>query len=291
MIEVNHVNYFSGYQRNGTDQDATDVIMSKLNQTASKLELYYQLARVAPSSSANADLLQVMEEKNASLIRWCQMYRSLTGNEPTYYVQEIPFQGYVEGLQKAYQFEIDAIQEYRYSSDSLNQPMLQAQLLAERASEEQIATQLHKLIENRANKKDYGSNPYVVDINKATKENDSFRTAIWTGNNLQVTLMSIKPGDDIGLEIHPTIDQFIRLEQGQGLVEMGKRKNQLTYKKKVKDDYAIMVPAGTWHNVTNTGKVPMKLYAIYAPPEHPFGTVHMTKADAMAAERYLSHRK
>lgn len=130
--------------------------------------------------------------------------------------------------------------------------------------------------------KDYGPNPYSVNINEATKQNNTYRTALWTGNHLQVTLMSINVGDDIGLEIHPAVDQFLRIEQGQGIVQMGKSKDNLTYEKNVADDFAIMIPAGTWHNVKNTGNIPLKLYSIYAPPNHPFGTVHVTKADAEA---------
>jgi mannose-6-phosphate isomerase-like protein (cupin superfamily) len=131
---------------------------------------------------------------------------------------------------------------------------------------------------------DYGTKPFVLNIEEATKRNKTFRTALWTGNNLQVSLMSIPVGEDIGLEIHPTVDQFLRIEEGQGVVQMGDTKDHLDYEARVYDDYAIMVPAGKWHNLTNTGNQPLKLYTIYAPPEHPFGTVHRTKAEAMAAE-------
>ena len=131
---------------------------------------------------------------------------------------------------------------------------------------------------------DYGPEPFVINIEEATKQNNNFRTAIWTGNHLQVTLMSIKVGEDIGLEIHPNVDQFLRVEQGQGLVRMGRRKDMLDFQAYVRDGFAIMVPAGTWHNVINTGNIPLKLYSIYAPPQHPHGTVHVTKADAQAAE-------
>lgn len=132
--------------------------------------------------------------------------------------------------------------------------------------------------------RDHGREPYVVNIENASKQNNTFRTAIWTGKHLQVTLMSINVGDDIGLEIHPDVDQFLRIEDGRGLVQMGRRRDQLNFQREVSDDDAIMVPAGTWHNLTNTGNKPLKLYTIYAPPEHPFGTVHRTKAEAMAAE-------
>ncbi|WP_424141330.1 cupin domain-containing protein [Sporosalibacterium faouarense] len=132
--------------------------------------------------------------------------------------------------------------------------------------------------------KDYGPNPFVINIDKATKENINFRTALWTGEHLQVTLMSLNVGEDIGLEVHPTVDQFIRIEEGQGLVKMGEDKTRLDFQAQVYDDYAIMVPAGTWHNIINTGYKPLKLYTIYAPPEHPHGTIHQTKADAEAEE-------
>ncbi|MBY7137089.1 cupin domain-containing protein [Bacillus sp. 12RED03] len=137
--------------------------------------------------------------------------------------------------------------------------------------------------------KDYGSEPFVVNINEATKQNNTYRTALWTGKHLQVTLMSINVGEDIGLEIHPNVDQFLRIEQGQGIVQMGKSKDNLNFKRNAYDDFAIMIPAGTWHNVINTGNIPLKLYSIYAPPNHPFGTVHVTKADALAVEEDYSH--
>lgn len=132
--------------------------------------------------------------------------------------------------------------------------------------------------------KDYGGKPFVINIEKASKLNNNYRTALWTGNHLQVTLMSIDVGGDIGLEVHPKVDQFIRIEQGQGLVQMGNSKNHLDFEKVIFKDDAIMIPAGTWHNLTNMGNIPIKLYTIYAPPQHPFGTVHKTKKIAMEAE-------
>lgn len=133
--------------------------------------------------------------------------------------------------------------------------------------------------------KDYGPYPFVVNINEATMQNNCFRTALWTGTYLQVTLMCIPVGGEIGLEIHPDTDQFLRIEAGHGLVKMGDRKDCLYFQEKVCDDYAIMIPAGKWHNLINTGDIPIKLYSIYAPPHHPHGTVHATKEDAEAAER------
>lgn len=133
--------------------------------------------------------------------------------------------------------------------------------------------------------KDYGKEPFVVNIEQVTKHNNTYRTAIWTGEHFQVTVMSIPVGSDIGLEVHPNTDQFIRIEEGQGLVQMGDSRDKLNFEAAAYDDYAIMIPAGKWHNLTNTGIIPLKVNVIYAPPEHPFGTVHATKADAMASHK------
>lgn len=131
---------------------------------------------------------------------------------------------------------------------------------------------------------DYGPKPLVVDIDKFAKLNPNYRTALWTGRHLQLTLMSIRVGGDIGLEMHSTLDQFIRVESGCGLVKMGNARDNLTIEKKVDCNYAIVIPAGTWHNLINIGYRPLKLYSIYAPPQHPFGTVHRTKEIAEEAE-------
>jgi|SRR5690554_1510395 len=128
--------------------------------------------------------------------------------------------------------------------------------------------------------RDYGPNPFVINIERATLRNNTYRTALWTGTYLQLTLMSINVKDDIGLEMHPDVDQFIRLEQGQGFVVMGDSRNDLDFRRTVSEDDVILIPAGKWHNLINIGRVPIKLYSIYAPPEHPHGTVHKTKEDA-----------
>ncbi len=128
--------------------------------------------------------------------------------------------------------------------------------------------------------KDYGPEPFVVDIEEATIQNNNFRTALWTGKHLQLTLMSINVGEDIGLEVHHDLDQFIRIERGQGLVMMGDSRDNLDFRQRVEDDDVIFIPAGKWHNIINTGRTPLKLYSIYAPPAHPHGTVHKTKKDA-----------
>lgn len=132
---------------------------------------------------------------------------------------------------------------------------------------------------------DYGSTPFVVNIDQATKQNNNYRTALWTGKHLQLTLMSIPVGGDVGLEVHPATDQFFRVVEGQGLVQMGDSQNNLDFQQMAYEDYIVMVPAGKWHNVTNTGNQPLKVYVMYGPPQHPFGTVHQTKEMAQAAER------
>lgn len=127
---------------------------------------------------------------------------------------------------------------------------------------------------------DHGPHPYVVDIEKATLANENFRTTLWTGEQMQLTLMTIPVGGDIGLEQHTQEDQFLRLEQGRGRVQMGPEKDQLTFDEEVSGDWAVFVPKGMWHNITNIGDEPMKVYSIYAPAHHPAGTVHATQADA-----------
>jgi mannose-6-phosphate isomerase-like protein (cupin superfamily) len=125
---------------------------------------------------------------------------------------------------------------------------------------------------------------WVRDIEQTTLANDTFRTVLFTGEHLQVTVMSIPQGGEIGLEVHPDNDQFIRLEQGDARVELGRSKGSVDESHDVKADWAFVVPAGVWHNVVNTGWDEVKLYSLYAPPHHPDGTVHQTKADADAAD-------
>lgn len=133
---------------------------------------------------------------------------------------------------------------------------------------------------------DEGPQPYVVNIEKATLANDTFRTALWTGSNLQMTVMSIPVGGEIGLEVHEDRDQFLRVEAGRARVQMGPAEDDLPFDREIEDDWVTIVPAGSWHNITNVGDEPLKLYSLYAPPEHPHGTVHRTKAEADAAEEH-----
>lgn len=121
-------------------------------------------------------------------------------------------------------------------------------------------------------------------IERATVDNDTFRTVLQTGQSLQLTVMSLEPGEEIGVEVHPDLDQFIRVEQGEAEVHIGQARDDLSECHRLSDDWAVIIPGGTWHNVVNSGKSTLKLYSIYAPPEHPDGAVHRTKADAEAAE-------
>ena len=117
---------------------------------------------------------------------------------------------------------------------------------------------------------------YCDDIEKRTIENEDFRRVLYTGHNLQLVLMTLPAGCDIGEEVHPDRDQFFRFEQGRGVVKIDGVEN------KVEDDFAVIVPAGARHNVINTGSGPLRLYTIYAPPEHKDGIVQTTKEDAEA---------
>lgn len=134
--------------------------------------------------------------------------------------------------------------------------------------------------------KDYGPEPTVLDIESYTKGNDDFRNTLWTGKNLQVTLMTIPVNGDVGLEQHTNIDQFLRIEEGKARIMMGDTEDNLNFIKEAEADYAVFVPAGKWHNLVNIGDKPLKLYSIYAPAEHPHGTIHKTQAESMEAEHH-----
>lgn len=118
---------------------------------------------------------------------------------------------------------------------------------------------------------------YITNIEEATKENHNFRKVLYTGKNSQLVVMSINPGEEIGEEVH-SLDQFIRVEEGQGTAVIDGVEHEL------KDDFAVVIPAGANHNVINNGDSVMKLYTIYSPPEHKDGVVHETKQDAMDDE-------
>lgn len=123
---------------------------------------------------------------------------------------------------------------------------------------------------------------FIADIEERTEGNRDFRRVIYTGPNLQLVLMSLRPGDEIGEEVHVGTDQFFRVEEGRGEVVMDGRVSP------IESDTAIVIPAGMLHNIRNTGDEDLKLYTLYAPPQHAPGTVHATRADAEETER-LEH--
>lgn len=127
---------------------------------------------------------------------------------------------------------------------------------------------------------DHGPKPYAANIMHTARQNHNFRTAFWSGCHLQMTLMCIPVCGDIGVEMHSDTDQFIRVEEGQAIVRMGTCKDKLDFHYRLGVGDAVFVPSGTSHNVSNTGNCPLKLSSLYAPPKHPRGTIHHTKADA-----------
>jgi mannose-6-phosphate isomerase-like protein (cupin superfamily) len=121
---------------------------------------------------------------------------------------------------------------------------------------------------------------YCDNIEKATTGNDDFRRVLYTGKNLQLVLMTLQPGDEIGSEVHEDRDQFFRFEQGQGVVVIDGQENA------VGDGTGVIVPAGARHNVICRGAMPLKLYTLYGPPEHKDRVVQQTKADADARHEH-----
>ncbi len=115
---------------------------------------------------------------------------------------------------------------------------------------------------------------YVENIEEATLANTDFRRVLYTGKNIQLVLMTLQPGDEIGEEVHEDIDQFFRVEEGRGTIYIDGAGNPIA------DDFAAIVPAGARHNVVNSGDEPLRLYTLYGPPEHKDGTVHRDKAQA-----------
>jgi mannose-6-phosphate isomerase-like protein (cupin superfamily) len=122
---------------------------------------------------------------------------------------------------------------------------------------------------------------FVDDIEKLTNENSDFRRVLYTSKEMQLVLMSLKPGDEIGEEVHEDRTQFFRIEEGSGEIWIDGARHP------VSADMAVIVPAGARHNVVNTGKAPLQLYTLYSPPEHVDKTLHMTKADADSAHEHF----
>ncbi|MBU8906175.1 cupin domain-containing protein [Desertibacillus haloalkaliphilus] len=270
---------------NEQNQAELENVIEGIKRESTAVDLYQRLSSIAPDPQHKHDILHALEGKRNHLNEVTNLYFTLTGKQPVYQIDKVPFQSYREGLQKAYNLEVEGYEEDYRSCLMTQHPQLQPLFLSAIHCQQENASRLRSLNEDILNRvTDYGSEPFVVDIEEATKQNTTFRTALWTGTHLQVTLMSIGVGEDIGLEIHPHLDQFIRIEEGQGIVQMGDQQDRLDFQEEVFADYAIIIPAGKWHNLTNTGDQPIKLYSIYAPPQHPYGTVHETKAIAMAAE-------
>jgi mannose-6-phosphate isomerase-like protein (cupin superfamily) len=130
---------------------------------------------------------------------------------------------------------------------------------------------------------------WIGDIEQATLDNDTFRTVLFTGAHTQLTVMHLRQGEEIGWEAHHDLDQFIRIEHGSARLDLGRDGDSVDESHDLADDWAAIIPAGTWHNVVNAGDGSLKLYSLYSPPEHPDGTVHVTKADADAAEAEHGH--
>ena len=119
---------------------------------------------------------------------------------------------------------------------------------------------------------------FIDNIEEKTEQNSFFRQVLYTGKYTQLVVMSLLPGEEIGMEVHPQVDQFFRIEEGRAKVIIDGEEHE------VDEGFAIIVPAGSQHNVINTGNNPLKLYTLYSPPNHPDGTIHRTRAEAMAAE-------
>ncbi|WP_113927861.1 cupin domain-containing protein [Bacillus sp. P14.5] len=267
------------------EQEIVNELLTTITRNAEIINLYSNLANAAPNQEHQSVLLDAMRCKDTYSRPFIDLFIQTTGQQPACQVKQIAFTNYQDGLERVFQAEFDHSEEYRSNFFGTLNPIMQNAFLYAFAGQRDNALRLNYLRWDAARRlQDKGSTPFVVNIEEAAIENDTFRTALWTGDHLQVTLMSIDVGDDIGLEVHPTTDQFIRIEEGQGLVEMGDTQNNLSFRQNAYADYAVMIPAGMWHNITNTGDIPMKVYAIYTPPEHPFGTVHEMKADAIAAE-------
>ncbi|UTR12682.1 cupin domain-containing protein [Evansella sp. LMS18] len=272
-------------QSQDTYSQVAGAVLDGLKRESASADLYSRLAEAAPDEEQKNEMLQALNHKRANINEFTILYMNLTGQQPVYETHRIAFDSYRDGLQKAQEAGAENYENYRNNAFHTPHPMVQNIFWHASACEQENLARFETMDGNTGGQ-DYGSRPFVVNIETATKQNNTFRTALWTGEHLQVTLMSIDVGDDIGLEVHPHLDQFLRIEQGKGLVQMGDSRNNLNFRQEASQDFAIMVPAGKWHNLTNTGNVPLKLYSIYAPPQHPFGTVHKTKAEALAAEEH-----
>lgn len=125
--------------------------------------------------------------------------------------------------------------------------------------------------------RDTGKGPAVLDISRSAMENSAYRLSFWTGEHLQMTLMSLEPREEIGLEMHPDVDQYLRVEEGDAIVHLGKTQLAPDSSYRLTKDWAAFIPAGIWHNVINISSQPLKLSSVYAPPQHPFASIQQEK--------------
>ncbi len=293
--------YFNGSQNQYTpmynDDGLLQTLLNAMKGEAAGVDFYIRLAELAPNIEDQDHILKIAEDERTHLQNFVNLYYTLTNRHPQYEVERIAIASFEEGLKEAFDDELKDYETYRNQYLNSKNQVIRDIFLRAFSDEIKHATRLSAIRsaqeKNLTNTdipplkneiKDYGPEPFVVDINEITKRNDTFRTALWTGEHLQLTLMSIDVGGEIGVEMHPDTDQFLRVEEGEGIVRMGRNDKQFDFEEDVYDDYAILVPAGKWHNIINTGDKPLKIYSIYAPPHHPRGTVQRTKADAKAAE-------
>lgn len=260
-------------------------LLTAIKNEAKQIQFYRELSKIAPNQKHKHKLYNIIEDETKHLQQLISLYSSLTGAKPIYETNQIMINSYMQGIEEAIDDELRDYDLYRSLTFQTNHPVFQNVFLQAYMDEMKHAVLLTNLrnFESKMNQqnpvmlKDYGSEPFVININDTTLQNTNYRTSLWTGKHLQLTLMSIDVEGEIGLELHPTTDQFLRIEQGDGIVMMGDEKEQLTFKKNISDDDMIIIPAGKWHNIMNTGNKPLKIYSIYAPPHHPFGTIHITK--------------
>ncbi|SOC39689.1 mannose-6-phosphate isomerase-like protein (cupin superfamily) [Ureibacillus acetophenoni] len=299
-------------------------LLNAMKGEAAAVDFYSRLAELAPNSKDQNDILKIAEEERLHLQSFVNLFYTLTKRHPQYEVERVAFNTFEEGLQEAFEDELKDYETYRNQYLKTRNQAIRDVFFRAFSDEIKHATRFNairiSLSENPINPnneikidnpsdsnnsndtdnlrntdipsltkeiKDYGPDPFVVDINEITKRNNTFRTALWTGEHLQLTLMSIDVGGEIGVEMHPDTDQFLRIEEGEGIVRMGRNEKQFDFEEDVYDDYVVLVPAGKWHNIINTGDKPLKIYSIYAPPHHPHGTIHRTKEDAEAAEEQM----
>ncbi|MCD8501139.1 MAG: cupin domain-containing protein [Bacillaceae bacterium] len=270
-----------------SQQLLVDAVAIGIKREATAIDLYQKLYRKAPNQKHQRAILYAIEGGKANLNNFINLHFLVTGMQPRYEIDKLSFTTYREGIQLAHKLGVEGIEEYERNYSLFYDPQVQYVFLYASSGDRETTSRFEQLYTESVT--DFGSESFVVDISNATKQNTTFRTALWTGKHLQLTLMSIGVAEDIGLEAHPNLDQFIRIEEGEGLVQMGDTRDKLDFEEQVRAGYAIFIPAGRWHNLTNTGDQPIKLYSIYAPPEHPYGTVHETKEVATAAEAEHDH--